>query len=400
MAHVELLPHQLKFMRSKALYTLMVLGRSGGKTFAAGEKGSVLLSEHKSILACAATHGQLKKTLFQGITDSLRNHGIQFSYNKSEMVIEALGQRIYGSSYESFENSRGITNVTALMIDEAALADMEAFQVWAACCRGQGPPEYYLMTTPRGKSNWVYDLSQRPDCNVITGSTFDNFKVDPAFHQTMRDLYGDTKWAQQELYGSFVDFNAGILESDWLDVVFSEPSKDKFRMVRSYDLAVSTKQQADYTATCLLGSNDDGKHVIYHTDRWKEQWPDTKSKIIRQATIDGPRVPIVVEAFGQQKGLVQDLQRDPRLAKCNIRGITPAGDKIMKISPFAARMEAGHVRVVKHKAMSDLFDEMNAFDGCAKGANEHDDMVDAMALAYHGIGSSLPAGPIKRIKGL
>lgn len=395
MAHVALLPHQLEFMKSTYRNTMLVTGRAGGKSFVAGQKGIQLIAEGKSFIATAPSYRQLKHTLFKALIDTFKFHSLAYSWNKSEMTIEVANQIIYGVSGEAYESGRGITNVTGLLMDEAAMMPAESVKVLKACLRGQKDPELYMMSTPRGKSNWLYDYSLREDCKVITATTFDNFKVSKAYHDEMRIEYGESQFADQELRGEFVDFCAGLLQSKWLKIV--PPSFDRPKeLTRSYDLAVTKKAHSDYSATCLLGKQDE-RYKILETERYKMEWPELKRTIIANALRDGTSVPIVIESFATQIGLIQDLQSTRELSQYSVRGIAPKGDKLNKIMPFAIRMEAGSVDIVRNPASNLLlFGEMDSFTGDGKG---HDDQIDAMALAYYGINTSPIIRPVK-IKGL
>lgn len=392
----ELMPHQMAFINSKKSTTMMITGRGGGKSFIVARKCIALISQGKSMLVAAPTYKQLKQTIFKAIIDALNLYKIRYKYNKSEMTIKVGDQIIYGSSGESYDSARGITDLTALVVDEAALIDEEAIEVWAACLRGQYDPEMYFVSTPRGTLNWLYKYSKKDDVNLITATTFDNFKVSKRYHEILRDMYGNSKFAEQELMGGFVDFSAGVLDYEWLTLCgYKAPPAS--HIVRSYDLAVSTKTHSDYTATCLL-SEDDGTFTIHDMDRWQKEWPDTKKMIIANSRKDGRHVPIYVEAFATQKGLVQDLQRCPELRGYIVKGIAPQGDKLNKILPFAVRMESGMVRIVNAlKILGDLRDEMNAFAGDGK---QHDDLIDSMALAYFGLVKQVPALAHRAIKGL
>src|SRR5690606_6133062 len=118
---VPLYKHQLEFVTSKSFITMLICGRGAGKSFVGGYDATKSLSYGKSILACAPTIQQLRDTIFKAIIDSLISLNIPYKYNKTEKKIYALGQIIYGSSNEAFEKARGITDVSVLLIDEAAL---------------------------------------------------------------------------------------------------------------------------------------------------------------------------------------------------------------------------------------------------------------------------------------
>lgn len=406
-----MLPHQLEFLQSKSHLLILTSARATGKSVAMGFKILILLSQGKDVIAAAPTYKMLKFTLLLAVEEALVACKIPYKYNKSDKTIKALGHTVYGLSGESFESGRGLTNISALIVDEAALVSKEAIEVWSACLRGKrvGTPDIILASTPRPrttKAKWFWEYNQRPEAHVIHATTMDNYLISPEFAKSLKLLYGDTPFYDQEVLGLFIEIAAGILKSKWLkDNTFKRPKHlPVSNLVRAYDLAVSTNTKGDFTATTLMGKDkdldDDAKtsYKIYDVKRYKLEWPDVRKEIIRNAYNDGVHVPILIEGFGTQKGLVQDLKRDPKLKKFKVYGVTPPGDKVSKAMPVAGKMSQGLVSICEDiEILEDVYNEMDEFDGTDK---VHDDMVDSMALTYFGLDKNIPAMGVKQLKGL
>jgi PBSX family phage terminase large subunit len=216
MSEELLLPHQIALLESVTPYTLMIAGRGVGKSQGASRLVIKLLAEHKSTIISGPTYKQLKIVLFKAVEEALKIHKIPYHLNKAQMIFTIfLGAEtlyIYGVSADSYETARGYTNVTALIIDEAALHTKECLDVLTACCRGQFDPvtkvpfkpQVYMVTTPRGSSNWTARYLDHPECTVISCGTKDNFFLSDAYISLLESQYsGD--FYRQEILGEIVD---------------------------------------------------------------------------------------------------------------------------------------------------------------------------------------------------
>lgn len=202
---VNLLKHQYQFMTSNKPITVMICGRGSGKTFVAGMKIATLLATGKNVIGTAQTYGMVKKVLLKSIEESCRILNLEYEKNISDMTLKVGDATFYGFSAENPEGPRGLTNIKALVMDEAALAPKEMFDITCACLRGQGEPEIYLISTPRGSQNWLSKISEEDNTNLILASTYDNKFLDNSFVKLLESQY-DEEFARQELLGEIVNF--------------------------------------------------------------------------------------------------------------------------------------------------------------------------------------------------
>ena len=114
----KLFPHQMKLMESKSPITYMVCGRAAGKSFAASLIIVKNFLEGKNIIALSQSKQQLRDVLFTEIMERFNELGIVVHYNQQTMRITYGKAIIYGGSYESLENIRGLTKISLAVCDE------------------------------------------------------------------------------------------------------------------------------------------------------------------------------------------------------------------------------------------------------------------------------------------
>jgi predicted phage terminase large subunit-like protein len=169
--------------------------------------------------------------------------------------------------------------------------------------------------------------------------------------------------------------SAGVFDTSRFKYVQQAPPC--VRQVRFYDLAVSEKATADYTAGCRMGVTADGNPVLFHMYRKQLNPTDTGKSIITNAVLDGHDVPIVLEAENSARVQLDYLLREPALHHYNMTLQPIEGDKFTRALPFAARVNAGIVYVVEGDWNRDLVDELSSFN-----QGRYDDQVDACSGAW------------------
>jgi predicted phage terminase large subunit-like protein len=159
-------------------------------------------------------------------------------------------------------------------------------------------------------------------------------------------------------------------------LVPSIPAEQIERAVRFWDLAMSSKTSADYTASVKYGMGFDGRRKLLDARKEQLDWADVTEYLAQTALEDGPDVIIGIEEKGYMSRAVQDLVQDTRLQSYAIFGYPAHTDKLTRGLPFAAKVGAGVVDILEAHWTWNLIDELCAFPN-----GTHDDWWDAAAGA-------------------
>ena len=155
------------------------------------------------------------------------------------------------------------------------------------------------------------------------------------------------------------------------------------RIAMGVDLALSTKEGADYTALVVMARDEFGKLYVLDAARERVDFPSALRLIRNMADKWNPKA-IAIEQVAFQAVVVQELLRNTTLP---IRGVTPDKDKVTRAQPLALRYEQG---LVHHAQLPSWFeDELLAFP-----QSKHDDAVDALVYAYQAVMKMSTSGDV------
>jgi predicted phage terminase large subunit-like protein len=309
--------------------------------------------------------------------------------NKSDMDIIIRGTYIHLRSAEQDEKLRGI-NCHDVLIDEARnIRDDHLFLILIGRMRNSDDGQCFICSTPRGK-DWVWRLAQDTETvDLIVQRTDDNPFLSQAYKDDLRQRYTN-QYASQELDAEIIEFSAGVIKSHWfVRCEYIRPQAG----VRACDLAVSIKTAADFAAGALVFHSGDSL-CIGSMVHGKFEYPQLRQKIIDTAALDGKNIHIIIEDAGQQRGYIDDLKVIPELRGYVIRGVKPRSDKLGRALPWVSRAELGGVKVCTAAWNTAFFDECDAFS--ADMTHLHDDMIDAVSLAYQTL--SAPVGESAKVR--
>ena len=173
-----------------------------------------------------------------------------------------------------------------------------------------------------------------------------------------------------------VPAGGGLFKRDWFkNIVDKAPEGLKWK--RGYDLAVSTKTSADYTASFRCAKDAHGNLFIEGGFRGRLEYPEQRRYMIgrmmaEKNTEHGIELALHGHAF------VQDLRREVKLSNVPFRGVNAKGDKFTRALAWANLAEAGKVFLVRGPWVQDFIEEACRFTGNGSG---HDDQIDAVSLA-------------------
>lgn len=202
----NLLPHQMKLLTEKNPVNILCAGRGSGKSYIVSLIIALGLNEGKSIVATAQTYRLLKFVLFTEVQKRLNEMNISYTFSSIDMTIRVNDATLYGFSGDKcqVDSIRGLSNISILVMDEAALSSFEFFQVCSATLRGINikDPKIYLISTPK-VSSWFDQYCNENSKFLISASSYDNSFLDHSYFDILERLYtGD--FLKQEIYGQMI----------------------------------------------------------------------------------------------------------------------------------------------------------------------------------------------------
>lgn len=170
----------------------------------------------------------------------------------------------------------------------------------------------------------------------------------------------------------------------WFKIVDEAPAG--LRWVRGYDLAVSTGQSSDHTASFRV-AHDQNTGILYIADgfRARIEFPEQRRYITRRIA-EEKNTRHCIESALHGAAFVQELRREVRFIGRPIRSVRVSSDKLTRANAWSARAEAGKVALVRGPWIEDFLDEV-----CRFPFGKHDDQVDAVSLAVAALGQD-PSG--------
>ena len=160
--------------------------------------------------------------------------------------------------------------------------------------------------------------------------------------------------------------------------IIDEPPEN-LRWYRYWDLAVSTRESADFTASAAVAFDAEGNLYIRDMVRGKMEWPDAREKLIIPTMINERHGRFRTFKHGIEKAIhgyaaTQEFSRDRRLFGIPIEGINVERDKIVRAMSWQSRAALKKVYLVRGHWIEEFLDEVVAFPN-----HTHDDQVDTVS---------------------
>ena len=382
---------QRAFLTSPTTRTAYVGGRGSGKTFS-GVLKTLEIAGRKPCTGTivAPTYTMLRDSIAP-VFEAIGRTAIATvrRANKEYQLIN--GGLIRMRSADDPEKLRGTTNGW-IWLDEAALMDRYVWRILLATLREDGSAgDAWITTTPRGKRNWVFELFNNapPNYGLVHSTTRENPFLSEELLTDLEREYGIGWFGKQELLGEFVEPEGALFQRQWLRLVDHLPEAFE-RVVRGWDLAVTTKSTSDYTVGVKVGVTKEGDIYVMDVCRGKWEWPDARNVIVNTALLDGTGCTVAVENVAFQLAAIQELYRDNRLAAHAIQSVSADRDKLSHALPVASRAKAGQLYLFNKPWNREFIDELCMFTGDGK---DHDDQVDGLSIALRAV-----TGPAPRVE--
>lgn len=299
--------------------------------------------------------------------------------NKTELRMELVtGGTLEFWTLDGPDPARG-RKYRRVIVDEAAMVrDLktrweQAIRPTLTDLRGDA----FFFSTPKGRGNFFAELCGRGNerQRLLQGwqefhaPTASNPFIPPDEIEAARSELPDLVF-RQEYLAEFVDLAGGVVDAQWIRIGGPPPG---LTLVMGVDLAISVKDDADFTAIAVLG-RDPQTGVVYVVDvRRRRATFHGALEFIREMAAEHRPSVIAVEQVQYQAAAVQELTRTTTLP---VRGVRPDKDKLMRFAGMLSRYEQG---LVRHAATlpADFRDELLSFP-----VGAHDDQVDALAYAF------------------
>ena len=165
-----------------------------------------------------------------------------------------------------------------------------------------------------------------------------------------------------------------LIKREWLRTYDAAPARGLgVKIVQSWDIASTTDERNDWSVCTTWAVK---RKAYYLLDVWRArvEFPELKRKIVNHALHHEAQT-VLIEKAGPGLQLVQDLRRDTTPGFPNPIGVTPEGDKLVRMEAQTPLMEAGHVFLPKEAPWLAVFlEELLAFP-----RGKHDDQVDSVS---------------------
>ena len=173
-----------------------------------------------------------------------------------------------------------------------------------------------------------------------------------------------------------VPAGGNLIKWSWFKFYNQPPaSLPSDKVIISWDTALSSSQLADYSACVVLLVRHQSIYIL-DVIRARLEYPDLKRAVLENYhrwRRMAPSCALVIEKKGSGLSLIQDLRRD----NIHAIGITPEGDKIIRMAAQTAPIEAGAVHLPARAPWVEEFKkEILSFP-----ASKHDDQIDALSQA-------------------
>lgn len=379
---------QIKFLTTQKRGSIFKGGIGAGKTYVHCIKAINKALEGRHYGLISFSYPTLRDVALVTLKGVLNDWGwkpdAHYVFNKSEMSFDvpSSGGKILLRSGDMPDRLRGL-NLDDFGIDEAReFKNDDIFKVMLGRIRKREDASWSITTTTKGV-NWVYELEQDSDVDVVTQTTFDNPFLPQSYKDELLKRY-TTDFARQELYAEIVEFGAGLIRPEWFQY---DDNPIDGRKVRFWDLAVKAGERNDFSAGGLLCQND-RNWQIQDMIQVKQEWHDIRRTIIETAEIDGPEVDVVLEDANQGYPLTQDLLEEPRLKNHTITCKRAKGDKFTRAMAWVSRLEHGTMKLLRGPWNKRFVEEAISFT--PDDSHIHDDMIDTISGGWQYLNENQP----------
>ena len=168
-------------------------------------------------------------------------------------------------------------------------------------------------------------------------------------------------------------FGGGMVKEDWFTRYEVGQIPDTFdQIVQSWDTASKLTELSDFSVCVTFGIKGSMIFVL-HVLRKRLNYPDLKRAVREQAELHRATV-VLIEDKASGTQLIQELIQD---GCASVKGVTPIGDKVMRLHAQTAAIENGFVSLPREAPwLAEYVHELTTFP-----RGKHNDQVDATSQA-------------------
>lgn len=376
-------PAQQAILDDPARYRVLCCGRRWGKTRLAAVAAVATALQGKRVWWVAPTYQtsligfRLVKPLVSRLPGAEARDG--------DRSVRLLGGEIWFKSADSGDGGLRGEGLDLVIFDEAAFCHRDTWEQQIRPALADRRGRAIFISTPNKEGDWFHEAFLRGQQADADGwrswhlPSWTNPYLDADEVEEARRLLPSIVF-RREFGAEFVSAAGARLRREWLRTGL--PSDDDLKRCRismGIDLAISTKDGADFTAIAVMAKHDDGRIFVLDAARNRLAFSDVLRFIQQMAAKHKPAA-IAIETVQYQAAVVQELLRTTNLP---VRGVRPDKDKVTRFQPLEARFEQGLVHLAPDLPQA-FTSELLAFP-----LGEHDDWCDALSYAYHAAGRSL-----------
>lgn len=219
----------------------------------------------------------------------------------------------------------------------------------------------------------------------IRGRVSDNqalLRADPGYVARLNLIPGaqarrlrDGDWNARDASGDYFD-------RSWARIIDGVSPRNVVRRVRAWDKAAtspsSSNPDPDYTRGVLLAQLDDGTYAVEDLVTLRAGPAEVDRLIKHTAEMDGIGVEVAAWQDPGQAGVVDREHMRTLLLGYSFDTIKATLDKQTYAKVWSPLAKAGRVVFVRREYLPELFAECEGFP-----LRKHDDIVDALSLAFH-----------------
>lgn len=213
--NIELLKHQISFVKTLEPHPAIVAGLGAGKSKAATMRVIKLMLQEAGVntLIGMPTYDLIRLRMMPGVIEDLQEIGLPFKEHKTEWSIEIIGfGKVYFRSYDRPERWVAFEVAHTILDELDTLPKDKAAVVWRKANERtrqktkHGNTIANVTTPDHGIHGFTYDKwvkKKQKGYELIKASTLDNFYLPESYVQQIRNNY-DPLLAEMYLKGEFV----------------------------------------------------------------------------------------------------------------------------------------------------------------------------------------------------